>query len=132
MIVSLSSGEVHRFRQRPFKFQQTFKTPLDELPEFVEAILYSSIVNEATLTLDQIVFEPKGLLKLLEVHGLQKKEEDLEKSNIKTVGRDNVVALLEAALSDWVDFLFFHHRIVLYCMQIMTNGRLYLRRAKKS
>jgi hypothetical protein len=112
--LSKSHGEVYHFRKAPPKYEQTFKTPLKDLPRFVATILSPIPATEATVTIDQIVFEPKSLLELLMTRGIH--TDDLMDANIRATGHANVLALLEASLSDWVDFLFVPspNRFVLY------------------
>jgi hypothetical protein len=87
MKLSKARGEVYHFRESPLPFQSTFETPLKDLPHFVSTILSPFRLEKARVTIDKVVFEPKHLLKLLASHSIP-------------------AALLEAALSDWVDFLF--------------------------
>ena len=70
--------------------------------------------TEASVTIDQIIFEPKSLLELLMTRGIH--TEDLMDANIRATGHADVLALLESRLSDWVDFLFVPspNRFVLY------------------
>ena len=52
-----------RFRKTPWKFQQTFKTPLKDLPNFVATILSRCPQRKgASITIDTVVFEPKHLI----------------------------------------------------------------------
>ena len=68
--LSKSRGDVYQFRKAPLKYEQTFKTPLKELPRFVATILSPFPATEARVTVDQIVFEPKNLLELLATRGI--------------------------------------------------------------
>jgi len=65
MTLSEAAGEIKRFRKRSWKFQQTFKTPLEELQTFVAIILATLPLKQGSLTIEQVVFEPKHLLGLL-------------------------------------------------------------------
>ena len=55
-----SPNTLERYRRTAWEFQQTFQTPLDELPRFVDAIMSALPATEhATVAFDQIVFEPR-------------------------------------------------------------------------
>src|SRR5258707_7209180 len=71
MKLSQLQGTLKRFRRTPWRFQQTFQTPLKNLKPFV-ATISSSLepLSGACMTIDQAVFEPKHLIKLLSVHSL--------------------------------------------------------------
>jgi hypothetical protein len=102
--LSKSHGEVYQLRKTPPKHEQTFKTPLKDLPRFLTTILSPIPATEASVTIDQIIFEPKSLLELLMTRGIH--TDDLMDANITGTGHADVLALLEASLSDWADFLF--------------------------
>jgi hypothetical protein len=93
------------FRRNPWRFQQTFLTPLRYLKPFVETIFSSQKeTRNGTIIIDQVVFEPKHLKELLFNRPLPI---SLEHNWALTVtGRKEIESLLIAALSDWVDFLF--------------------------
>ncbi|HZD77030.1 MAG TPA: hypothetical protein VE218_08500 [Acidobacteriaceae bacterium] len=112
--LSKSRGDVYQFRKAPLKYEQTFKTPLKELPRFVATILSPFPATEARVTIDQIVFEPKNLLELLATSGID--THDLRSTSITATGHEDVPVLLEASFADWVDFLFVPSpdRFVLY------------------
>src|SRR5215510_6234956 len=71
MRLSQLDGTLKRFRRTPWRFQQTFQTPLKNLKPFV-ATISSSLehLSGACMTIDQVVFEPKHLISLLEGHSL--------------------------------------------------------------
>src|SRR5450756_1199243 len=104
LTLSKSTGEVYRFRNTPLKPQQTFKTPLKDLTRFAGTLLSPFQPSVASDTIDQVVFDPKHLLALLASHGIP--HQSLLNAQINAEGRDDITALLEAALGDWVDFLF--------------------------
>ena len=56
------------------------------------------------MTIDEAVFEPKHLISLLEHHSLS--AEFGHDCAITASGQPEAAELLEAALSDWVDFAF--------------------------
>jgi hypothetical protein len=64
-----SSDELKRFRRTAWRFQQTFLTPLQELPEFVWTIVDAGDgMKEGCLTLDEIALTTRQLEALFERH----------------------------------------------------------------
>jgi hypothetical protein len=105
MILSATSGSLKRLRNIPWRFQQTFLTPLGNLQPFVTTIVSARERTEAgTVTLDSIVFEPKNLNALLVAQSLPPSLH--WESSIEASEHDESAALLRAALSDSVDFWF--------------------------
>jgi hypothetical protein len=105
MVLSTTSGSLKRLRKVPWRFQQTFHTPLRNLQPFVAAIFSAREQMQAgTVTLDSIVFEPKNLNALLASRSLPPSLQS--ESSIVAAGHDETTALLQAALSDSVDFWF--------------------------
>jgi hypothetical protein len=105
MIVSSTPGIIKKFKRAPGGFQTTFATPLKDLDKFVPAILSANApFEESSLTIGQIVFEPKNLIALLSAHALPTKLQD--DWSFMAKGEEQIHELLRAALSDWVDFLF--------------------------
>jgi hypothetical protein len=105
MTMSEDSGARKRFRRTPWRFQQTFFTPLKIVKPFVAAIVNArERLHKASVTIDQVVFEPKHLNALLAKHSLP----PLAGCGfcLTATGEEEVAELLEAALSDWVDFAF--------------------------
>jgi hypothetical protein len=105
MTLSQNPGTLKKFRRTPWRFQQTFRTPLQDLRPFVTTIVSGKEpLQGGSVTLDQVVFEPKNWLALLARHSLAP-EYGREWT---LVARDagEVEELLEAALCDWLDFLF--------------------------
>lgn len=105
MTLSQTTGALKRFRRTPWRFQQTFHTPLQSLPGFVSAIL--SVCPEpksASLVIEEVVFEPPHLLQLLAKHRLP--SEYKRDTTLVATGTEEVRELLENALSDWIDFAF--------------------------
>lgn len=105
MTLSETPGSLKRFRRTSWSFQQTFQTPLKNLPVFVPTIVSAlEPIQAGTVTIDEVVFEPKHLIALLDSYSLAGQ---LGRDwSLTAVGRQEVEALLEAALSDWVDFSF--------------------------
>ena len=67
MILSITSGSLKRLRRVPWRFQQTFRTPLRNLQPFASTTHNSGReqIQGATVTIDSVVFEPKNLNALL-------------------------------------------------------------------
>jgi len=105
MKFSESPDLLKRFRRTQWRFQQTFATPLKNLGRFVATILGAvDEVQEVSLVIEQAVFEPKHLIGLLTKHQLP--PQYIRGSCYTAIGPQEAGELLEAALSDWVDFLF--------------------------
>lgn len=64
-LLSERPPEIQRFRAKPWPFQQTFKTPLKNLNRFVSTFLAPFSLERGALSTDEVVFEPKELLRLL-------------------------------------------------------------------
>jgi hypothetical protein len=104
MTLTDDTGTLKRFRKVLPPFQQTFKTPLKSLEPFVSAILSEIEPRGATAAIEQVVFEPKHLLALLDAHSIP--PQPLSRRQLTATAKGEVATLLQAALSDWVDFLF--------------------------
>ena len=64
-------GALKEFRRTPWRFQRTFQTPLQNLRPFVSAIVRAKEpLQGGSVTLDQVVFEPKNWMSLLARHSL--------------------------------------------------------------
>jgi hypothetical protein len=94
-----------KFCGNPWRFQQTFETPLGNLQPFVKAIVSATeLVQAASLTIDEVVFEPEGLIKLLKSYSIPP---NLERGfSLTATGQREVEELLRVVLSEWIDFLF--------------------------
>ena len=105
MTLSETPGSLKRFRRTPWRFQQTFSTPLKNLQPFVATITSAhEPFDAASITIDEAVFEPKHLLDILAKYSLPARYgHDL---TYAASGHEEVQALLLAALSDWIDFIF--------------------------
>jgi hypothetical protein len=103
-LLSERPEEILRFRAKPWPFQQTFKTPLKDLNRFVTTFLAPFSLEKGALSTDEVVFEPKDLLHLLANNSLS--VEDQYHLTIQAEGQQAVADLLQAALGDWVDFVF--------------------------
>jgi len=105
MTLSATSGSLKHLRKVIWRFQQTFLTPLQNLPPFVATIVSGrEQIRSATVTIDSVVFEPKKLYELLASNSLPPSLQ--RESSVEVMGQQQVGALLEAALGDWVDFWF--------------------------
>ena len=96
--------EIQRFRNAPWPFQRTFKTPLKDLNRFVSSFLAPFSLDNGVLSTDEVVFEPKNLLRELASGSGQ--SNDWYEFIIRADGQTEIARLLEAALGDWVDFVF--------------------------
>src|SRR5207249_3956710 len=79
--------------------------PLKSLQPFVATITPAhEPFGAAYITIDEVVFEPKHLLDLLAKNSLPARYgRDV---TFVASGNEEVQALLQAALSDWIDFIF--------------------------
>src|SRR5881394_1250371 len=107
MRLSESPGTIKRYRKQEWSYQQTFQTPLKQLPRFVDAI-FSAIpeIESASAVFEQVVFEPHyGLVPLYAKYSLPQKWYG---DNVTLASENAAEAreLLEAVLSEWIDFLF--------------------------
>ncbi len=107
MTLTDTPGSMKRFRRStsPWKFQATFLTPLKNLPNFVATISSAYEPFEiASITIDEVIFTPENLLKLFAKHSLPERYgHDL---SIAASSHEEVKALLQAAFTDSVDFIF--------------------------
>jgi len=105
MIISRNKGSIKRFRRTPGRFQQTFRTPLKTLRPFVK-IIASALepLRGGCVTMDQVVFEPKNLIGVMAAHSLPTYYG--HEWSLTAEDSSETKSLLEAALGDWVDFLF--------------------------
>src|SRR5258708_38996659 len=66
MTLSENPGALKKFRRTPWKFQQTFQTPLKNLQAFGLTIVTSGEpLKSGCLTIEQVVFDPEHLIALL-------------------------------------------------------------------
>jgi hypothetical protein len=105
MTLSETPGALKKFRRTTWRFQQTFGTPLKNLQPFVATIITAHEPFErASLTIDGVIFEPKHLLDVLAKHSLPRRYR--RHISVTAAGRGEIQELLEAVLSDWIDFIF--------------------------
>ena len=102
---SATPGSLKRLRRTPWRFQQTFSTPLRNLEPFVATIISArEELQGGTVTVDSVVFTPENLNTLLTSRSLSGSLQ--RDSSIEAAGHQEVGELLQAALGDWVDFWF--------------------------
>ncbi len=66
MLLSENLSALAEFRRTAWEFQQTFETPLKNLPAFVSTIVGAGEQwRAASVTLELVVFEPQNLIALL-------------------------------------------------------------------
>lgn len=104
MNVSDAPSVLKQIRKTPWKFQRTFKTPLNNLRSFVAAILSAASPETACVTIAQAVFEPKHWIDLLTRYSLSPRYG--KGTSVTAVGLQEVEELLHAAFTDWFDFIF--------------------------
>jgi hypothetical protein len=104
MNVSETASALKKIREAPWKFQQTFKTPLNNLRPFVATTISAAAAETACVTIDQAVFEPKHLVDLLTRHSLPTRYG--KGTSVTAIGRQEMEELLRAAFTDWLDFVF--------------------------
>jgi hypothetical protein len=105
MMISEAPGNLKRFRRTAWRFQRTFKTPLKNLAPFVATIITASEpLQSSQVILEQIVFEPQNLAALLSRYSVATELRD--SLAITAIDKEESQALLQAVLSDWVDFVF--------------------------
>jgi hypothetical protein len=103
MNVSDTPSALKQIRKTPWKFQQTYKTPLNNLQPFVAAILLTASPESACITIEQAVFEPKHWIDLLTRYSLPPRYG--RGVSVTTAGQE-VEELLYTAFADWFDFVF--------------------------
>jgi hypothetical protein len=104
MNLSETPNAFKQLRKTPWRFQHTFKTPLKSLHPFVEAIISAASPETACVTIEQAVFKPQHWIDLLVGHSLTPVYG--RGVSVTAVGRREAEDLLEAALTDWFDFIF--------------------------
>jgi hypothetical protein len=104
MILSEAPGAVKQFRKKAWRFQQTFATPLKNLRAFVATIVSSQELQGGCLTIDQAVFEPEHLIRLLGNYSIAPRYG--HGTSVTAHSQAEVAELLEAAFGDWLDFIF--------------------------
>lgn len=105
MIFVDDADSLREFRQTPKQFQQTFQTPLKNLPSFVATILSThQQIESGRVTIELVVFEPRSLIDLLTKYALPPRySSDV---SLVATGKQEIETLLETVLSEWLDFIF--------------------------
>jgi len=106
MIRLLSSipEAIHQFRANPWPYQTTLVTPRKKMEDFLSALLPAFHVDRGVASTDQVVFEPDSFLELLKARGLT--IENYWTFCADASNTEDVAALLDAMLYDWIDFVF--------------------------
>ncbi len=101
MHISFEPGITKKFRTTAWKFQQTFRTPLNDLDRFtIEILSGMQDLRGARLAIYTWVFDPK------ELHGVLRAASLPTDRVIHAAGREEATSLLRATLAGWVDFAF--------------------------
>jgi hypothetical protein len=103
-----SRHALKRCRRTAWEFQRTFQTPLMDLPRFVGVIMSAfPEVKGAHAAIDRVIFEPKyELVPLNEKYSLPPGWHGGGDLTIDAEGPAEARELLQAVLSEWIDFLF--------------------------
>src|SRR5271156_6349148 len=105
MVLADAPDDLAEFRRTPKQFQQTFLTPLKDLPSFVATIRSTNQQMESgRVTIEQVVFEPKSLIDLLTKYSLPLRFSS--GVSLVATGKQEVETLLETVFSEWLDFIF--------------------------
>jgi hypothetical protein len=105
MTLSEATGALKKFRGTSWKFQQTFLTPMQKLPSYVAAIMSADEkMKSGRLTIEQAVFEPTHLIKVLASYSLPPRYGN--GLSLTATGQQELEMLLLAAFNDWIDFIF--------------------------
>ena len=105
MLISQQNGALKKFRRTPWRFQQTFETPLRSLATFTSAILGAlGHAQSGTIVIDAKIFQPKNLESLLAQHHLPPAL--THDTAIEAETAEELQPLLTAILGDWIDFVF--------------------------
>ena len=105
MTLSEATDTLKKFRRTPWKFQQTFLTPMQKLQSYVGVIVSASQqIKSGRVTIEQAVFEPKHLIELLTNYSLPLRYGC--GVSLTANGRQEVEPLLLSVFNDWVDFIF--------------------------
>jgi len=101
-----SPGILDQYRRTSWEFQQTFRTPLKDLPRFVDLIMPALAgIERANVIFDQVVFDPRyELVPLYAKYQLPQKWNG-DGVTIEAETAMEVRELLQAVLSEWIDFL---------------------------
>ncbi|HUR45435.1 MAG TPA: hypothetical protein VMZ27_06090 [Candidatus Saccharimonadales bacterium] len=101
MTLVKTPGALKKFIRTPWRFQQTFQTPLQDLERFVSVIMAANPAQTATVTIQEIVFECDTLNASLGVAPGTLRHNDSITASDGEAGK-----LLFQCLSGWIDFLY--------------------------
>ena len=105
MTLSEATGALKKFRRTPWKFQETFLTPKQRLSSYVAGIMSANEkMNSGCVTIEQAVFEPTNLIKVLASHSFPPQYGC--GLSVNATGQQELENLLLAVFSDWIDFIF--------------------------
>jgi len=97
-------SQIRQFRANVWNFQATLVTPRNAMKRFLAVVLGTFPVLEGSITTNQVVFEPDHVVELLNPRGIF--HENLWEFTMNATGVEDVTALLDATLNDWIDFTF--------------------------
>jgi hypothetical protein len=97
-------SQIRQFRANVWNFQATLVTPRNAMNRFLAVVLGTFPVLEGSIATDQVVFEPDHVIELLNPRGILL--ENLWEFRLNATGAEDVTALLDATLNDWIDFTF--------------------------
>jgi hypothetical protein len=95
---------IHQFRANPWPCQKTLVTPRQDMAKFLSALMTAFPANHGVAATDQVVFEPDNFLELLKARALA--IENYWRFCAEASNSEDVAALLDAMLHDWIDFVF--------------------------
>jgi hypothetical protein len=102
--VSDTPGLIKHFYRVPWRFQETFVVPQKDLAGFVSTIFSThEKLQSGRLIIDRFVFEPENLLAMLARYSLGPTDGAW---SVEATGSAEVAKLLQAALTDSIDFAF--------------------------
>lgn len=96
--------QVRWFRANPWPYQRTLVTPRKDMASFLSVLLAVFPVDCGVASTDQVVFEPDSFLELLKARNLA--IENYWTFCAEASSSEDVPMLLDAMLSDWIDFVF--------------------------
>src|SRR5438067_12178919 len=93
-----TKGSLKRFHRTPWRFQQTFQTPLKNLSPFVTGIVSAlQPIQAAHVTIDEVVITPRNLTRLLAKYSIE--TEYTHDLSVEATGQAEIEDLLQGILS---------------------------------
>jgi len=126
MVITPTSGALAKFRRTPWRFQLTLE--LGDVDQFVDLILESHVaISGGTVTIDEVVFDLKQLEAVCPAE-----TKFVHDCSIAAQSREELRALLAAAVGDGPDFLFIptpkpfvfyadHHYLITFCANTKSH-----------